>query len=180
MATRPPPPHLPPPSIRTTRAAAAAATLVTNVDMSLPLPGTVINSGAEPSLEEVEKAISSLHNSSPGENGLSVLNTGAAANKCLHSIITSVWRLGKAPPGWKNVLIKLSKGSGDPLDCNQSRGISLINTEGTSLCDGDPEPGPDLPRGPTSRCTVGIPATAWHTRCPIHIPTTHDGACPAV
>ena len=102
--------------------------------MPLPLPGTVINSGAEPSLEEVERAISSLCNSSPGENGLSALllkNAGAAANKCLHSIITSVWRLGKAPPGWKNVLIKrLSKGSGDPLDCNQSRGISLINTEG--------------------------------------------------
>ena len=65
MATCPPPPHLPPPSIRTTRAAAAAAALVTNVDMPLPLPGTVINSGAEPSLEEVERAISSLCNSSP-------------------------------------------------------------------------------------------------------------------
>ena len=84
----------------------AAAVLVTNVDMPLPLPGTAINSGAEPSLEEVERAISSLRNSAPGENGLSALlleNAGAAANKCLHSIITSVWRLGTTPLGWKNV-----------------------------------------------------------------------------
>ena len=113
---------LPPPSIRTTRAAAAAAALVTDVDMPLALPGTIINSGAESSLEEVERAISSLRNSAPGENSLSALllkNAGAAANKCLHSIITSVWRLGTAPPGWKHVLIKrLSKASGAPLDCN--------------------------------------------------------------
>ena len=46
------------------------------------------------------KTIPYICNSSPGENGLSALllkNAGAEANKCLHSIITSVWRLGKAP-----------------------------------------------------------------------------------
>ena len=65
----------------------------------LPLPLTVINSGAEPSLEEVERAIISLCNSVPGENGLSALllkNAGVAVNKCLqyHHFRG---RLGNAP-----------------------------------------------------------------------------------
>ena len=54
-----------------------------NYELCIPsLLGRVINSGAEPSLEEVERAISSLRNSSPGENGLSALllkNAGAGA-----------------------------------------------------------------------------------------------------
>ena len=93
----------------------------------------------------------------------------------------SVWRLGKAPPGWKIVLIKrLSKGSGDPLDCNQSRGSSLINTEGKAY-------GMVI----LNRVRTYLEAQLLDAQqgfrqqrgtpdaLPIQ-PTAHDGACPAI
>ena len=46
-------------------------------------------------------------------------NAGAAANKCLHSIIT----IGYSTP-WKNVLIK--QGSGDPLISTQGKTLMVM------------------------------------------------------
>ena len=105
--------------------------------MHPPLPGVIINSGsgAEPSLEEAQRAISPLTcaNSAPGENGLCALllkNAGTAATAWLHG--TSGYTVpvhhqsgdqAKPPRPLDGKYKTISKGTGvgNPLDYGRPR-----------------------------------------------------------
>ncbi|KAL1446132.1 hypothetical protein WDU94_005544 [Cyamophila willieti] len=85
----------------------------------------------KPSLEEVEKAIKMLkNNKAPGEDGITaeVLKAGGNVTaKEIHKLILEVWENEDLPQEWTEALIIPILKKGDKLNCNNYRGIALLN-----------------------------------------------------
>ncbi|KAL1448299.1 hypothetical protein WDU94_008926, partial [Cyamophila willieti] len=84
-----------------------------------------------PSFVEVQQAIKELkNNKAPGEDGISteVLKAGGItlATK-IHELILEIWENETLPEEWKEAIVIPIHKKGDKLDCNNYRGISLIN-----------------------------------------------------
>ena len=90
---------------------------------------------AEPTLEELSKAINALASGkAPGEDGIppDVIKCGKTALlEPLHELLCLCWREGEVPQDMRNAkIITLYKNKGDRSDCNNYRGISLLSIVG--------------------------------------------------
>jgi hypothetical protein len=86
-----------------------------------------------PTLDEVVAAISGLHNTAPGADGINaqLLKLGAeAVAKELHAIISDVWASGYAPQAWKEALLVALHKKGCRLQPDNYRGITLLEVMG--------------------------------------------------
>ncbi|KAG0730184.1 LINE-1 retrotransposable element ORF2 protein [Chionoecetes opilio] len=91
-----------------------------------------------PSLDEVREAVAKLR----GGKAAGVCNISAELLKAggeamirgLHAVLTAVWQSGTIPPDWKRgLVVPIWKGKGDRQDCNNYRGITLLNVPGKVL-----------------------------------------------
>lgn len=86
----------------------------------------------EPSFEEMEFAIKRLKNGkSPGSDGIAcefIKKGGHELKTEIHTLIVKCWRQEKIPNQWKEALIIPLHKKNDKTDCNNYRGISLLNT----------------------------------------------------
>jgi len=85
-----------------------------------------------PRISEIEEAIKKLKkNKAPGEDGIPAELLQAKSRlsaEILHRPINTIWEEERVPESWKKgIIIKLPK-KGDPTDCNNWRGITLLNT----------------------------------------------------
>jgi len=92
----------------------------------------------EPSLGEVERAISKLRNGrAAGEDGISTELLKCAAvpiTGVLHTLFLCVWRTGRVPAEWKDgIVVSLYKGKGIKSACSSYRPISLLSAR-KSIC----------------------------------------------
>lgn len=85
-----------------------------------------------PSLEEVKRAILKLNNNkAPGEDLLpaEVFKNGEEALwKRVHQIVCTIWDQEEIPSSWKHGIIFPVHKKGDKMDCNNYKGITLLNT----------------------------------------------------
>ena len=92
----------------------------------------------DPSLEEIDAAVQALHSSKatgPDEVPAELLKYGGkAVLGCLHSLCMTIWRCGCVPLQWKEcMIVSIYKKKRDAVNCNNSRGISLLPTAGKVL-----------------------------------------------
>ncbi|XP_065369063.1 uncharacterized protein LOC135961491 [Calliphora vicina] len=84
-----------------------------------------------PSLDEIMNAITSLkRNKSPGEDGISaeILQVDPMASaEIMHPYITEAWQSERFPNEWLKGTIVILPKKGDLSDCNNWRGITLLN-----------------------------------------------------
>ncbi|CAH1277284.1 CYP3A43, partial [Branchiostoma lanceolatum] len=90
---------------------------------------------AEPTLEELSKAIDSMQSGkAPGEDNIpaEVIKCGKPVLlKPLHELLCLCWKEGQVPRSMRNSkIITLYKNKGDRTDCNSYRGISLLSIVG--------------------------------------------------
>lgn len=105
---------------------------------AIPDMPTVYEMDANPTIEEVKKAICCLkNNKSPGVDGIpgEVLKHGGdALHSRLHEIISAMWEVERVPQQWKDAkIISIYKKKGDRAVCGNSRGISLLSIAGKIL-----------------------------------------------
>ena len=89
----------------------------------------------KPTLEELSKAIDCLScSTAPGKDGIppEVLKHGkAAVLQALHDLLCLCWEQGHIPQDMRDAnIVTLYKNKGDRSDCNNYRGISLLNIVG--------------------------------------------------
>lgn len=91
----------------------------------------IINKEQSPTLDEVTKSISRLRNNkAAGLDGISaelIKNGGEALSKSLHKLIRKIWDQTRIPEEWYVGLITPIHKKGDKLDCDNYRGITLLN-----------------------------------------------------
>jgi len=90
---------------------------------------------SEPTMEELSKAIDALAcGKAPGEDSIppEIIKCGKPALLGpLHELLCLCWREGKVPQDMRDAkIITLYKNKGDRSDCNNYRGISLLNIVG--------------------------------------------------
>ena len=90
---------------------------------------------AEPTLEELSKAIDALScGKAPGEDGIppEIIKCGKPALlEPLHELLCLCWREGNVPQDMRDAkIVTLYKNKGDRSDCNNYRGISLLSIVG--------------------------------------------------
>jgi len=103
-----------------------------NVMESLP---TLDELDSEPTLEELSQALDQLAcGKAPGKDGIPAEVIKCAKGtllKELHEILSQCWREGAVPQDMRDAhIINLYKNKGDRSDCNNYRGISLLNIVG--------------------------------------------------
>jgi hypothetical protein len=85
-----------------------------------------------PSLEEVKEALKHLkHNKASGEDGIpaELLQTGGESlMELLHKLIVLIWQQEKLPREWSTGIISVLHKKGDSTNCNNYRGICMLNT----------------------------------------------------
>lgn len=86
----------------------------------------------EITVEEYEEAIKSMkRGKAPGEDGVAVelvVEGGEELRERVISLMNKCWREGKVPERWgKAIILPIYKGKGDAGNCNNYRGISLID-----------------------------------------------------
>jgi hypothetical protein len=89
--------------------------------------------GEAPSVAEVVAAISSLHNTAPGLNGIpaQLLKAGGeAAVQWVHRCISAAWAAGTAPQAWKRATLVPIHKKGDKLEADNYRGVTLLDVVG--------------------------------------------------
>jgi hypothetical protein len=81
-----------------------------------------------PTKGEVKAAVNKLkNNKTPGPDGISseILKEGY---KCMENkLIVQIWNEERIPPSWAEALICPTHKKGDVQNCENSRGISLVN-----------------------------------------------------
>ncbi|KAI5715018.1 hypothetical protein M8J77_009060 [Diaphorina citri] len=86
----------------------------------------------EPTLREVKDAIDNMKNGkSPGEDGIPVeifKYGGEGIKRYIHKLIILIWRKETIPKEWNEAVVVPLHKKGDKLECNNYRGISLLNT----------------------------------------------------
>ena len=87
---------------------------------------------AEPTLEKLSKAIDSLAcGKAPGTDGILpdlIERRKSTLLQPLHDTLCQCWREGGVPQDVKDAkIVTLYKNNGDRSDCNNYRGISLLN-----------------------------------------------------
>uniref|UniRef100_A0A1B0DRK3 Uncharacterized protein n=1 Tax=Phlebotomus papatasi TaxID=29031 RepID=A0A1B0DRK3_PHLPP len=86
----------------------------------------------EPHIDEVRNAISRLkNNKAPGEDGIPselYKEGGEVLTQAIHDLVKEIWRQETLPVEWKKGIICPIFKKGDKLNCNNYRGISLLNT----------------------------------------------------
>ena len=90
---------------------------------------------SEPTLEDINQALDQLYSSkAPGNDGIPVEVIKCAKGtllKKLHEIFCQCGREGEVPQDMKDAnIVTLYKNTGDRGDCNNYRGISLLNIIG--------------------------------------------------
>ncbi|KAG0714390.1 hypothetical protein GWK47_014255 [Chionoecetes opilio] len=88
-----------------------------------------------PSFDEVREALTKLM----GGKAAAVCNISAELLKAgcvammrgLHAVLTAMWQSNTIPPDWKRgLVVPIWKGKGDPQDCNNYPGITLLSVPG--------------------------------------------------
>jgi hypothetical protein len=86
----------------------------------------------EPTTEEIKMAIEMLKNSkAPGEDDITtelLRKSGKAVMKKLEQIIIKAWREEEIPEAWNLSILCLIYKKGDIMNCDNYRGISLLDT----------------------------------------------------
>ena len=100
----------------------------------LMLP-TIEELDTEPTLKELNKAIDSLASGkAPGSDGIPpdlIKHCKTTLLHCLHVILCQCWQEGVVPQDMQDAkIITLFKNKGERSDCNNYRGISLLNVIG--------------------------------------------------
>ena len=90
---------------------------------------------SEPTLEDINQALDQLSSGkAPGNDGIPVEVIKCAKGtllKELHEILCQCWREGEVPQDMRDAnIVTLYKNKGDRGDCNNYRGISLLNIVG--------------------------------------------------
>ncbi|KAI5737941.1 hypothetical protein M8J77_000982 [Diaphorina citri] len=85
-----------------------------------------------PTMQEIENAIKRLkNNKTPGSDEITselLKKGGSTIKEELHKLITKCWKEEIIPNKWKEVIIIPLHKKNDPTDCNNYRGIALLNT----------------------------------------------------
>ena len=111
-------------------------TVVTDATLNSITPLPVMDElDAEPTIEELDKAIDALSNGkAPGSDGIppEVIKSGKSALlEPLHELLCLCWKEGAVPQDMRDAtIITLCKNKGDRSDCNNYRGISLMSIVG--------------------------------------------------
>ncbi|KAL1447571.1 hypothetical protein WDU94_012383, partial [Cyamophila willieti] len=94
-------------------------------------PSTVDIQVAQPTLEEVEGTINKLKNNKAcGEDQIYaelIKKGGSELVFRIKYVIDDIWEQERMPNDWKTALISPIHKKSDPLDCNNYRGIALLN-----------------------------------------------------
>ena len=90
--------------------------------------------GGPPSLDELQQAIRSVsNNKAAGESGIlpeMVKHAGASFQDALLDLVHKVWQEGAVPQNWRDAgLVPIPK-KGDPIQCDNWRGIALLDVIG--------------------------------------------------
>ena len=87
-----------------------------------------------PSEEEVIEALGKLNiNKAPGKNGIlpeMVMGCGGEMLTHIMDLFSTVWREGRVPAEWRDAILVPIPKKGDLLQCDNWRGISLLDTMG--------------------------------------------------
>jgi hypothetical protein len=107
------------------------------MDVAVPEADPPINCDP-PTTAETRSAVAQLKcGKAPGVCGIhaELLRSGGEAVLLrLHAILCAVWRTKIIPTDWKRgLIVPLWKGKGDPRDCNNSRGVTLLSVPGKVL-----------------------------------------------
>eukprot|EP00752_Nemacystus_decipiens_P015555 g13878.t1 len=93
-----------------------------------------------PSLFELEEAIRGMANRKavgPDDLPAELIKLFLGGDRSLlhdfHAIIVAVWQTGEVPQQWKDATVKVLFKKGDPLECGNYRGISLVAHAGKVL-----------------------------------------------
>lgn len=85
----------------------------------------------DPTKEEIEEIIKSLkNNKSPGSNGITAENIkygGEELKKQIYLLVKKIWQEEQMPKNWEKATIIPILKNGDPTECNNYRGISLLD-----------------------------------------------------
>ena len=110
----------------------------TAVEKTCPLP-VMEELDDPPIIEELSKAIDSLASGkAPGNDGIppEVIKAGKETSPLeqLHELLLQCWEEGSVPQDMRDAnIITLYKNKGDRSDCNNYRGISLLNIVGKTF-----------------------------------------------
>ena len=116
-----------------------------NPDIPKGLPQHPVASalGMEPTEEESATAMKAMANAKAvGPNGppAELLKLGLQQDRTilleLHRLTILIWRQGKVPQQWKDVVITVLHKKGDKTECGTYRGISLVSHAGKVLLKG--------------------------------------------
>ena len=93
---------------------------------------TVEETNNTPTLEEVKEALNHLKcNKSPGEDGIPtelMQKGGEILSINMHELIQLVWKQETMPKEWSTSIIVSLHKKGDRTNCNNYRGLSMLNT----------------------------------------------------
>jgi hypothetical protein len=83
-----------------------------------------------PTREDVKVAVNKLNNKAPGPDGIpsEILKEGYhCMEDTIYELIVKIWNREKIPSSWAEALIGPIHKKGDVQNCENSRGISLVN-----------------------------------------------------